>query len=171
MITSIEKSKNIDFANFIYALGIINVGIKTAKDLAKEFDSIDDLMKAGVDRLSSIRDIGDVVACNIVDYFSSAENQQMIARLFEAGVKIKYSTTSSTKLSGCTVVLTGTLPTLTRTDATKLIEDNGGKVSGSVSKNTTFVLAGENAGSKLEKAKELEIPIKTEEEFLSMINN
>ncbi len=171
LLQSIEKCKSIDFPNFIYALGINNVGIKTAKDLAKNFASLDELMQADEAKLGNIRDIGEIVARGIVEYFASPKNQQIIASLLSSGVNIRYTTNSTTILSGQTIVLTGTLPTLGRAEATKIIEDNGGKVSSSVSKLTTFVLAGENAGSKLEKAKELGIPIKTEQEFLSMINN
>ncbi|MBR4270102.1 MAG: NAD-dependent DNA ligase LigA [Clostridia bacterium] len=171
LLTSIEKSKNIDFPNFIYALGINNVGIKTAKDLAKEFGSLDELMQTNEEKLSSIRDIGEIVASGIVEYFANPQNQEIIKNLLSAGVNIRYTSASSSILSGQTIVLTGTLPTLGRAEATKIIEDNGGRVSSSVSKQTTFVLVGENAGSKLEKAKQLGIPIKSEQEFLSMINN
>ncbi len=171
LLSSIEKSKNIEFANFIYALGISNVGKKTAKDLARIYPQFADLQKATESDLAKINDIGEIIAGCIVDYFADPNNQTIIARLFEAGVKIIYPKSVGGKLEGKTFVLTGTLPTLSRNEATKLIEDNGGKTSSSVSKLTNFVLAGESAGSKLAKATELGITILSEEEFLSMLNN
>lgn len=172
LLNSIEKSKNIEFSNFIFALGIANVGKKTAKDLAKHFKDFDSLVNASVEDLSKIQDIGDIVANSIKEFFAYSKNKQIIQNLFNNGVKIKYSQNNkSDKLSGYTFVLTGTLPTLNRSEASKLIEENGGTVSTSVSKLTSFVLAGESAGSKYEKAKALGIKIIDETEFLSMINN
>ncbi len=172
LINSIEKSKNIPFQNFIFALGIANVGKKTASDLAKTFDNFESLAKANVQELSAIRDIGEVVANSIVDYFAYPRNKEIIQNLFHSGVKIEYTNVvASTKFAGKTFVLTGTLPHLTRNEATKLIEQNGGSVSSSVSKQTSFVLAGESTGSKYEKAKLLGITIIDEDEFLSMINH
>ena len=172
IITSIEKSKNIDFSNFIYALGINNVGIKTAKDLAKKYPDFDSLKDATLEDLASIRDIGAVVAKSIYDYFRLPKNLEIIDNLFKRGVTIKYNQNrGGGKFKDKTFVLTGTLPSLTRQQATKLIEDNGGAVSSSVSKNTDFVLAGEATGNKYEKAKMLGIAIINEEEFLSMLNN
>ena len=172
LLNSIEKSKNIDFANFIYALGIGNVGIKTAKDLARKFGSFEALTKATVADLSAIRDIGEIVARSIVDYFAYPKNKEIISSLFKNGVTIKYpNNLGGGKLAGQTFVLTGTLPNLTRAEATKMIEDNGGSVSSSVSKLTNYVLAGESTGSKYEKAKMLGIKIIDEDEFLSILNN
>lgn len=172
LLASLEKSKNIDFANFIFALGIANVGKKTAKDLAKHFADFESLSKATVHDLSNIRDIGEIVAQSIVDYFAYPKNQEVIQNLFDSGVKIKYNKVSaSAKFNGMTFVLTGTLPHLTRNEATKLIEENGGNVASSVSKQTDFVLAGESTGSKYEKAKLLGIKIIDEDEFLSILNN
>ena len=170
LLSSIEKSKKIEFANFIFALGINNVGIKTAKDLAKKYHTFKELMSATQADLAQITDIGDVVAECITDFFGDEFNKKVLARLFSAGVEIIYPKVSGGVLNGKTFVLTGTLPSLTRNEATKLIEDNGGKVSGSVSKLTDFVLAGESAGSKLDKANELGVKVLSEEEFLSMIN-
>ncbi len=170
LLASIEKSKKIEFANFIFALGINNVGIKTAKDLAKTYTSFDELMHTSKTELSKINDIGDVVADCIIDFFTDKFNVNVLKRLFEYGVTIIYSRVKGGVLDGKTFVLTGTLPNLTRSEATKLIEDNGGKVAGSVSKLTSFVLAGESAGSKLDKAHELGIKVLSENEFLSMIN-
>lgn len=170
LISSIEKSKNIDFANFIFALGIGNVGIKTAKDLAKHYKTFEELENTDIVRLAAIRDIGEIVAQSIIDYFADSFNKKIIANLFKSGVSIKYPVAAGTGVfKDKTFVLTGTLPTLSRTEATKIIEQNGGVVSSSVSKLTSFVLAGESTGSKYEKAKLLNIPIISEEEFLSMI--
>ena len=170
LINSIEKSKSIDFENFIYALGIGNVGIKTAKDLAKNFETFEDLSKAKLEELSKIRDIGDIVAQSIIDFFAYEKNMETIKNLFDYGLKIKYPLASINGVfKDKTFVLTGTLPTLSRAEATKLIEENGGNVSSSVSKLTSFVLAGESAGSKYEKALALNIKIISEEEFLSML--
>ncbi len=172
IIESIQKSKHIAFPNFIFALGINNVGIKTAKDLAKKYPTIADLRAATLPDLLTIRDIGDVVASSIVDYFADADNARVIDELLEHGVEIQYSAHSTTgKLAGKTFVLTGTLPTLSRQQATALIEQHGGLVTSSVSKNTSFVLLGAEPGSKYDKAKALGIAILSEEEFLHMIND
>lgn len=172
LIASLEKSKNIEFANFIFALGINNVGIKTAKDLAKKYANMEELQNANLEDLASIRDIGEVVAKSIVDYFSDEKNKQIIKNLFSKGINIKYpNKNSGGKLKDKVFVLTGTLPTLSRQQATKLIEDNGGVVTSSVSKNTDFVLAGESAGSKYDKAVSLGIAIISEEEFFSLIGH
>ena len=170
LLNSIEKSKHIDFANFIYALGIANVGIKTAKDLARRFDTFDDLKSATAAELAEIRDIGEIVANSIIDYFAYPRNIEIINNLFASGVEIIYPKKAEQgKFKDKIFVLTGTLPNLSRAEATKMIEDNGGTVSSSVSKNTSFVLAGESTGSKYEKAKLLNIPIIDEDEFLSML--
>jgi len=170
IIESIERSKNIDFANFIFALGINNVGVKTAKDLAKKFPNLGALRSATIEELSDIRDIGSVVASSIVEYFSDSVNSETIDTLLNLGVQIRYfSTPSGGKFEGKTFVLTGTLPNLSRSDATKLIEKNGGTVSSSVSKNTDFVLLGSEPGSKYEKAKALGVAILNEEEFLTIL--
>ncbi len=139
----------------------------------KEFQTIDKLAGASVEELTAVHDIGEVSAMCIRSYFEQPENQTMIARLKEAGVNMqaKAEETLESALSGKTVVVTGTLPSLGRKEAAELIEKYGGKVSGSVSKKTDYVLAGEAAGSKLAKAKELEIPVLTEEEFLRMIQD
>lgn len=172
IIESIKKSKNIDFANFIFALGINNVGIKTAKDLAKKFPTLSALREATEADLSSIRDIGDVVASSIVEFFADEDNARTIDALLDAGVEIRYNQAAGGgKFKDKTFVLTGTLPTLTRQEATKLIEQNGGAVSSSVSKNTSFVLLGDEPGSKYEKAKALGVAILNEEEFLAIIKN
>lgn len=172
LIDNITKSKKVNFANFIYALGINNVGIKTAKDLAKKYPDLESLRGASVADLASIRDIGEVVASSIVDYFADQKNIEIIDRLLAHGVEITYSIAHKNgKLAGKTFVLTGTLPNLSRQDATSLIEQNGGAVSSSVSKNTSFVLLGEDPGSKYQKAVSLGVAIINEDEFLSMIKD
>ena len=166
IIKSIEKSKIIDFYRFLFALGITEVGVKTAKDLARHFDSLDDLKEAKEEDISLIEDIGDVIATNIVTFFKDEYNLEEIENLFKKGVKIKEKEkqTENQIFSGKTFVLTGTL-TRARGEVEKEIENLGGKCSSSVSKNTDYVLAGENAGSKLDKAKSLNIKIINEEEY------
>lgn len=168
VISSLERSKNIEFPRFIYGIGISEVGIKTAKDLAKHFKTFEELRDATVEDLVEIEDIGEIIAQNIVDFFDDENNLKEIDRLFDAGVKIVYENlVKSNKLNGMTFVLTGTLPNYSRNEMTKIIEENGGKTASSVSKNTTFVLAGEDAGSKLDKAKSLGIEILSEDMFVS----
>ena len=171
LFNAIEKSKTVEFANFIYALGIENVGRKTAKDLAEKFADFKSLILATKEELLTIEDVGEVVADCIVSYFDSEENMRDIEELFCLGVAISYPKKNNTGVfSGEKVVLTGTLSEFTRDDAVKIIESLGGEVLSSVSKKTTIVLAGENAGSKLSKAKELNIKIIDEEYFKSLIN-
>jgi len=166
IIKSIEKSKRIELFRFIYALGISEVGIKTAKDLAKHFKNLHELKNATFEQIDSIEDIGEVIAQNIVDFFNDKNNIEEIERLLEAGVEIyNESEAKSDKLKGLTFVLTGTLQNYSRTEMTKIIEENGGKTASSVSKNTDFVVAGVEAGSKLDKARALNIPILSEFEF------
>ena len=170
ILSSLEKSKNVNLNNFIYALGINGVGEKTAKDLAKSFGSLNSLEKATEQELLQIRDIGEATAASIVEFFNDEFNNQMINKLLEVGIVLKETEkVIDGKLQGKTIVLTGTLPTLSRNEATELIEKNGGQTSSSVSKNTSFVLAGESAGSKLDKAKALNVPIISEQEFFDMI--
>lgn len=170
ILKSLEKSKNVTLNNFIYAIGIANVGTKTAKDLSKYFGSLENLRKASIDELSSIRDIGEIVANSIIEFFKDDFNNKMIDDLINVGINIEESKKiQGGVFEGKTFVLTGTLEKLTRLEATDIIEQNGGNVSSSVSKNTSFVLAGENAGSKLEKAKKLGILIISEKEFDEMV--
>ncbi len=174
IINSIEKSKNIEFERFIYALGIGNVGIKTAKDLAKNFKNFENLKCATIEQLVIIEDIGEIVAQSIVDYFSNDYYKNIYNKLFEYGVNIIYKDKNKQDngvFADKVFVLTGTLPTLSRNEATKIIEDNGGTVSSTVSKMTDFVLVGEEPGSKYQKALNLNIKILNEAEFLSMLND
>lgn len=168
ILKSIEKSKNIEFFRFIYALGISEVGIKTAKDISQKFKNLEDLKNATVEQLLMVEDVGEVIAQNIVEYFNDSDNLKEIDKLLEMGLRIENNNSiKSEKLQGLVFVLTGTLPNYSRTDMTKIIEENGGKTSSSVSKNTSYVVAGEDAGSKLEKAKMLGVPILSEPEFFS----
>lgn len=170
ILNSLEKSKKCTLNNFIYAIGISNVGTKTAKDLAKYYGTLDNVRKATVEELSMIRDVGEIVAMSIVDFFADEFNNKMVDDLLSVGIEISETKkVLGGKFEGKTFVLTGTLPTLTRNQATELIEQNGGQVASSVSKRTSIVLAGENAGSKLDKATELGIQIISEQEFLQMI--
>ena len=171
-LSGLEKSKHPELANFIYALGIDNVGKKTAKQLAKRFKTLDALMSAPYSDIANLYDVGDVVANYIIRYFKDKDNKAEIDLLKDVGftVKEEKELEGNLKLAGLKFVLTGTLPTLKRNDAMKLIETNGGEVISSVSKTTDFVLAGDEAGSKLSKAKDLGIKIITENEFLHMIS-
>ena len=170
LLAAIEASKHNDVSRLIFALGIRQVGEKAAKVLAKTFGSLDALMQASCAELTEVRDIGAITAENIVSWFASPQSQHMIARLRGAGVNFA-STAAPTgdRLAGMTFVLTGALALFTRDEATEKIEAAGGRVSGSVSKKTTYVVAGEAAGSKLKKANELGIPVLTEQEFLEML--
>ncbi len=165
-IKSLEKSKKIEFYRFLFALGISEVGIKTAKDLTKTYKNLDQIKSATCEQLCMIEDVGEIIAQNIVDFFKNQDNLDEIEKLFEVGVEIeKVDEAKSSKLSGLTFVLTGTLPNHSRAEMTKIIEENGGKTASSVSKNTSYVLAGEEAGSKLDKAKSLGVAILNESEF------
>ena len=171
LLNAIEQSKNVSLSNFIYALGIDNVGKKTAKDLAMNFETLSDLINATKETLVSIPDVGEVVADCIVEYFSNQANLYQINKLEELGLKIFNDTNQKTGVfSGEKVVLTGSLTSFKRDKASKIIEELGGQIMSSVSKNTTLVLAGEEAGSKLDKARKLGIKIIDEETFKSLIN-
>lgn len=170
LLDAIEKSKQNDVSRIIFALGIRQVGEKAAKVLAKTFGSLDRLMAASAEELTQVRDIGAVTAENIVSWFANPQSQHMIARLREAGVNFESRVQQEDdRFAGMTFVLTGALSLFTREEATEKIENFGGKAAGSVSKKTTYVVAGENAGSKLKKANELGIPVLSEEDFLKML--
>ena len=171
LLASIDKSKNTTLPKFIYALGIREVGEATAQALAYRYPDIDDLLCATVEDLESIQDIGPTVSSNIVAFFSDVSNLDLIKRLTEVGVvwPVK-SITSSSILAGKTVVLTGTLESFSRQEAKDRLLAIGAKVSGSVSKNTDFVVAGPGAGSKLTKASELGVKTFDEQEFLTLLS-
>lgn len=166
IVNSLEKSKNVDFYRFLFALGIGEVGVKTAKDLARHFKNINALQNASKEEILEVEDIGEVIANNILAFFGEEGNIEEIENLFSQGVTIKAGeeTSANQIFKGKTFVLTGTL-SRARGEVEKEIEMLGGKCSGSVSKKTDFVLAGESAGSKLDKARELGIKILNEEEF------
>lgn len=167
---AIEASKQNDLSRLIFALGIRQVGEKAAKLLAKTFGSMDKLMQASREELSNLRDVGAITAESIASWFEMPQSREMIERLRAAGVNFESTVTQSdTRFAGLTFVLTGALSLFTRDEATEKIEACGGKAAGSVSKKTSYVVAGENAGSKLKKANELGIPVLTEEEFLAML--
>ena len=172
LLKAIEKSKNTELARFIFALGIDGVGKKTAKDLAKKFKSLENIAAAPIEEIISVQDVGDVIADNVFRYFADGDNLAELKRLEQAGVIAGYvDTTVGDLFKGEKIVLTGTLSKYKRSEAQKIIESLGGEVSGSVSKNTTMVLAGEEAGSKLDKARALGIRIIDENEFDEMIKN
>lgn len=172
VLEAIEKSKTNDPTKLLTGLGIRNVGKNTAKSIMKHFSSIEELMNASYEDLIAIDDIGGVTATCIRQYFDNPKNRTVIDELESVGVTMKMpkGSTSSEKLAGLTIVVTGALPTLGRKEVSDLIENNGGKCTGSVSKKTDYLVAGEKAGSKLAKAQALGIPIITEEELLNMIS-
>lgn len=170
LLAAIEASKQQDLSRLIYALGIRQVGSKTGKVLASQFGSMDQLMAATVEALTEVPDVGNVTAQSIHDWFNQEQSQHMLRRLRDAGVNFESKRViSDARFAGKTFVLTGALSKFTREEATEKIELLGGKAAGSVSKKTSFVVVGENAGSKERKARELGIPILTEDEFLEMI--
>lgn len=169
LINALEKSKQIDLSKVIFALGIPEVGEKTAAELASAFGSMEKLSWATLEQLTALDGFGEVVAQNIVSFFLEERNRVQIERLAKAGVNMESTKVKAgDTFEGKTFVLTGTLPTLKRNEAKELIESLGGKVSSSVSKKTDYVVAGEEAGSKLTKANELGITILTEEQLLQM---
>ncbi len=172
LLAAIGNSKQTTLARFIFALGIRNVGEATAKDLARHFGGLDALMEADVDALQQVPDVGPVVAASIARFFAEAHNIEVVEKLRAAGVAWEEGVPTpmaNAPFAGKTFVLTGTLPTLTREAAKELIEARGGKVAGSVSKKTHYVVAGADAGSKLEKAQELGVTILDETQFRELL--
>ncbi len=176
LVAALEKSKRTTLARFLYALGIRHVGEATAKDLAKHFGAIDRVMDASVEQLLQVDDVGPVVAQSIRTFFEQPHHREVVEQLRAAGVhwdEHEGSTAANTPqpLAGKTLVLTGTLPTLTRDEAKALIEAAGGKVAGSVSKKTHAVIAGEEAGSKLDKARELGVTVLDEDGLHALLSS
>ena len=170
LLAAIEASKQQDVSRLIYALGIRQVGAKTGKVLASTFGSLDALMAASVEELTNVPDVGGITAANIHDWFGQEQSQHLVERLRQAGVNFESKRViTDARFAGKTFVLTGALSKFTREEATEKIELFGGKAAGSVSKKTSFVVVGENAGSKERKARELGIPILSEDDFLAMI--
>lgn len=173
ILDNIEKSKTITLANFVYALSINGVGQKTAKDVANTFGTLEAIRNATIDSLLEIKDVGDIIARNIVEFFESEYNNALVDRLIELGVAIESGLEEvilDSIFSGKTVVLTGTLDGMSRDEATSILERLGAKVSSSVSGKTDFVLAGENAGSKLTKAQGLGVKIISLDDLKNEIN-
>ena len=171
LISSIEKSKHNELYRLVFALGIRNIGLKAAKLLCENYLTVDDIINAKAEDFARIDGFGSIMAESVENYFALESTRELIAQLKELGLEMKPSPQkqSGGKLEGKTFVLTGTLPTMKRSEAAKLIEAHGGKTSSSVSKKTAYVVAGEEAGSKLTKAQTLGIPVLSEEELLQMI--
>lgn len=170
LLNSIENSKKNDLSRLIYAFGIRHIGQQAAKSLAKEFKTLSALRESDISEIALVPDIGPVMANSLTQWFSSEQSVHLISRLEQAGVNMTYlQSDQGSKFEGMTLVLTGSLTKFTRSQAKEAIEANGGKVSSSVSRKTNFVIAGENAGSKLDKAHELGIKVMTESEFVEML--
>lgn len=171
LFAELEKSKDCELDAFLFAIGIPNIGKKTAYDLMAHFGTLEALMGASEQELVDVEDVGGIVAASITEYFADEENRRFVNRLLEVGVRpqMHAQQDAGTLFEGMTFVLTGTLPTLSRAQAQEMIRKNGGKATGSVSKKTSIVLAGESAGSKLDKARELGVRIIDEAQFLQMI--
>ncbi|MDH0866713.1 NAD-dependent DNA ligase LigA [Mitsuaria sp. GD03876] len=175
LVEALDKSKRTTLARFLFALGIRQVGETTAKDLAKHFGNMDALMAATEEQLLAVKDVGPIVARSIAAFFGEAHNREVVEQLVAAGVTFPESEGAAAApagpqpLAGKTLVLTGTLPTLSRDEAKELIEAAGGKVSGSVSKKTSYVIAGEEAGSKLDKARELGVTVLDEDGLQALL--
>ena len=169
ILTAINDSKNTTLARLIFALGIANIGKKASKQLSEKFGSMENLQMASIEDLTAIEDFGEIMASSVIDYFASPEHVKAIEELYALGVKIKEEEVRSGAMTGYVVVLTGSLPTLKRSQAKQLIEEHGGKTADSVSKAVNLVVAGEDAGSKLDKATKLGIKIIDEAGLLAMI--
>ena len=171
LIAAIETSKQNDLGRLLYAFGIRQVGQKAARNIARHFGTLENVANATVDELMAVDDIGAITADNLRGWFDSEQSKHLIRRLADAGVNMSAQEQGSDRrFAGMTFVLTGALERFTRDEASALIEERGGKASGSVSKKTTYVVAGENAGSKLKKANELGVHVLTEEEFEQMLH-
>ncbi|MEG1996398.1 MAG: NAD-dependent DNA ligase LigA, partial [Oscillospiraceae bacterium] len=172
LMDSINKSKDNQLSRLIFGLGIRGIGQKAAQLLCEKFGSVKELFKAKEEEISQIEGFGDVMAKNVYEYFKLEKTKELFSRLELAGLYlIEDKKKTSDKLNGLTFVITGTLPTLTRTQAKNLLEENGARVSGSVSKNTSFLLAGDDAGSKLDKANALGVSVISLQELTNMIGN
>ena len=174
LVAALERARSTTLERFIYALGIRHVGESTARDLARHFGKLDPIMNASEDELLQVPDVGPVVAASIARFFAESHNREGIEQLRAAGVHWPEADPvrkPAGPLAGKTFVITGTLPTLKRDDAKAIIEAAGGKVSGSVSKKTDYVVAGDDAGSKLAKARELEVSIIDEAQLQKMLGD
>ena len=174
LLAAVDRSRQTTLSRFLYSLGIRQVGESTAKDLARHFGRLDAIMAASESQLLEVRDVGPVVARSLHRFFAQAHNVEVVARLRAAGVNWEEGAETAAErspgtLAGRTLVLTGTLPTLSRELARERIEAAGGKVSASVSRKTDFVVAGAEAGSKLDKARELGVPVLDEDGLLALL--
>lgn len=169
IISSIQSHKRVLLWRFIYALGIIHVGEQTARDIASHFGSLEKIKKAELIEINNLENIGPVVSKSIYEFFRNKSSLQLIDKLLKNGVSVYYEKAKNLKLKGKTFVLTGTLSTMSREDAKKKIIENGGSVSSSVSTKTSFVIAGENPGSKYTDAQKLKVKILSEQEFLKIV--
>lgn len=172
LLNSINASKNVDWASFIYSLGILSIGKKTAFVLSKKFNNLDELKSANLEQLTNIQDIGEIVAQNIVDFFLDEDNLRNIENMFNAGVTIRYPNYESVNsvFKNLKIVLTGALENYGRSELTKILQEKGADVTSSVSKNTDLVIAGTDAGSKLTKAQSLGVKIIDEKTLMEMLN-
>jgi DNA ligase (NAD+) len=174
LLNAIEESKKRPFDRVVYALGIRHIGVSIAQLLVDNFMTIKQLMAATADELQSVQGIGPQIAVSVVRFFADKHNRRIIERLEKVGVQMskkKMRPIVSQRFAGKTFVLTGTLSSMTRDEAKQRIQSLGGKVASSVSKKTDFVVVGEEAGSKLEKARELDIPLLDEKKFITMMQN
>ena len=170
LISAIEESKSRGLERLLYALGVRQVGEVAAENIAAKMQTLDNCFTATHEQFAEIDDIGEITASMLVEFFADDNTRILCERLKEYGVRTDaVAEKPSDKLSGNTFVLTGTLPTMTRDEASELIKKNGGKVSGSVSKKTSYVVAGDEAGSKLTKARELGVKVITEAELIELI--
>ena len=167
---AIEKSKSNDLSRLVFALGIRHIGQKAAKLLSARFGSMDNIINAPKEEINAIDGFGEIMAQSVVDFFSLEKSRELVSRLRDCGVNMESTqTVLDRRFEGMTFVLTGTLSSYTRAEAGKIIEDFAGKTASSVSKKTTYVLAGEDAGSKLRKAQELGVTVISEDDFAQMI--
>jgi DNA ligase (NAD+) len=172
LVNALEDSKHCPLSRFLLAIGIPNIGRRTARDLSAAFGTLENVRKATMEALVAMDDVGEIVAQSVIDFFSFPENNRMIDRLLAAGVTPQSEQKQQGgAFTGFTMVVTGTLPTFSRQEAEAFIRDHGGVAAGSVSKKTAFVVAGENAGSKLTKAQALGIPVIDEAELRRMAQN
>jgi DNA ligase (NAD+) len=170
VLDEINRSRKLPLERVIYGLGIRFVGERTAQFLAEHFGSLDEIVKAGEEELQQVEEVGPRIAKSIVEFFAEPKNRELVDELRAAGLTLKGKKKErGTKLAGKTFVLTGTLANYSRDDAKKMIEDAGGKVTGSVSKKTDYVVAGVDAGSKLDKANDLGVPVIGESEMEKLL--
>jgi DNA ligase (NAD+) len=172
LIEEIERAKNVEFERFINALSIKHVGQRLAQILAEYFDNLEQLSQSTYQELIDINTVGPEIAESVVKFFNDERNKNLINKFFDSGINLIYQDKShkTDKLYGLTFVLTGTLDSLSRDEAKKLIEQNGGKVTSSISKKTSFVVVGANPGSKLEKAEKLDLKILNENSLKELLN-